>query len=227
MTRAATLALAVLLLAPSAGAKDTTSLPVETRAAQEGALQQLRDGNVRYVEGKQAAPDRGDARRKELTKGQHPRAAILSCSDSRVPPEYVFDQQLGEVFVVRTAGNVADEVALGSIEYAVEHLGVPVVVVLGHRSCGAVKATVEAHARHETVHGNIGAVVKLVEPAVVQAEQAKAADLMNASIDLNASMEAKALVSRSPVIADMVKEGRVRIVTAIYALESGKVTFAD
>ncbi len=235
MRRIATLAAALLLsacatvhteTAPAAPAAHGAG-PADAAGAQAAAVQSLVEGNGRFVAGKQAPSNLGEARRKELTKGQHPRAAILSCSDSRVPPEYVFDQQLGDVFVVRTAGNVADAVALGSLEYAVEHLDVPVIVVLGHRSCGAVKATVEAHEQHAHLHGNLGEVLKLVEPAVVQAERAKAGDLLNASIDANAALEAKALVERSPVIAEWVKAGKVRIVTAIYDLESGKVVFAN
>jgi carbonic anhydrase len=235
MRRIATLATALLLAAcatvhtetaPAAAASHGAG-PADPHAAQQAAIQGLVDGNARFVAGKQAPSNLGEVRRKELTKGQHPQAAILSCSDSRVPPEYVFDQQLGDVFVVRTAGNVADAVALGSLEYAVEHLDVPVIVVLGHRSCGAVKATLEAHEKHAHVHGNIGEVVKLVEPAVLEAEKAKAPDLLNASIDANAALEAKALVERSPVIAELVKAGKVRIATAIYDLESGKVVFAN
>lgn len=218
---------AVLLLVPAVHAREAAPSSAQVRVAQQEALQSLADGNARFVDGKPAPRALGAERRQELAKGQNPRAVVLSCSDSRVPPEHVFDQQLGEVFVVRTAGNVADKVALGSIEYAVEHLGTPVIVVLGHRSCGAVKATVEAHKTHAHVHGNIGEIVKLVEPAVAQAEKAKAPDLLNASIDANASIEAKALVKKSPVIAELVKDGRVKIVTAIYDLETGKVSFAN
>ena len=178
--------------------------------------------------GGQPAPrDLGAARRQELAKGQHPRAVVLSCSDSRVPPEHVLDQQLGEVFVVRTAGNVADGVALGSVEYAVEHLGTPLIVVLGHRSCGAVKAAVEVRKTHGHAHGHVAEVLKLVMPAVAQAEREKAPDLVNAAIEANVALEAKALVRRSPLIAERVKAGKVSIVTAIYDLESGKVEFCD
>jgi carbonic anhydrase len=234
MQRHAALAAALLLAscstvsgtaAPAAAGHGATA--ADPVAAQRAALQGLKDGNARFVDGKQAPSNLGEARRQELTKGQHPSAAILSCSDSRVPPEYVFDQQLGDVFVVRTAGNVADAVALGSLEYAVEHLGIPVIVVLGHRSCGAVMATLEAHEKHAHFHGNVGEVVKLIEPAVLEAEKAKAPDLLNASIDLNTLLEAKALVVRSPVIAELVKAGKVRIVTAIYDLGTGRVAFAN
>jgi carbonic anhydrase len=200
---------------------------VDAQTAQQEALQGLVDGNGRFVDGAQAPHALGAERRRELAKGQHPRTIVLSCSDSRVPPEHVFDQQLGEVFVVRTAGNVTDGVALGSIEYGVEHLGIPVIVVLGHRSCGAVKAAIEAHRARAHPHGNVGDVVKLVMPAVLEAERNKAPDLLNASIENNVAREARSLVKRSPIIAERVKSGKLRIIRAIYDLETGKVEFAN
>ena len=221
------LSLALAAFTPRAVATEAPPAVTDARTAQQTALQGLVDGNARFVDGKQAPHVLGAERRRELARGQHPQAVVLSCSDSRVPPEYVFDQQLGQVFVVRTAGNVADGVALGSIEYAVEHLGIPIIVVLGHRSCGAVTAAVEAHRRHAHPHGNIAEVLKLVMPAVVQAERAGAPDLLDASIDANVTLEAKALVRRSPLIAGRVKAGKVRIITAVYDLESGKVEFRN
>jgi carbonic anhydrase len=215
------------ILAPRTVASEEAPSTSGAQAAQQATLQGLADGNVRFVEGKQAPHVFGAERRRELAKGQHPRAIVLSCSDSRVPPEYVFDQQLGEVFVVRTAGNVADGVALGSIEYAVEHLDIPVIVVLGHRSCGAVRAAREARQKHFHARGNLAEVLQLVMPAVAQAEMSGAPDILNASIDANVTLEAKALVKRSRVIAERVKSGKVKIVTAVYDLESGKVEFRN
>jgi carbonic anhydrase len=225
MSRA--LLLAFLLVASPAAANDAAPTGEQARAAQQAALQALSAGNARFVEGKQAPHDLGEERRHALAKGQHPHAAILSCSDSRVPPEHVLDQQLGEIFVVRTAGNVADGVALGSLEYAVEHLGVPVVVVLGHQSCGAVTAAVAAHGKPLHDHGHIDDVLKLVDPAVARARKAGAKDLVDASIRANVDIEAERLVGRSPVIAERVRSGRLKVVKAIYDLETGKVAFAD
>jgi len=228
MLRLIALLVVVLLVAPRALADDSGSAaPVATDspAVQQRILQELVDGNARFVEERQAPHDLGPSRRHELAKGQHPRAAVLSCSDSRVPPELVFDQQLGEVFVVRTAGNVADGLALGSIEYAVGHLDIPVIVVLGHRSCGAVKATLEVHEKHLHPHGNVNEIVKLVMPAVLKAEKAGAPDLLDAAIDANVDLAAKALLKRSRLLAERVKAGKLKIVTAIYDLESGKVEF--
>jgi carbonic anhydrase len=228
MARLVALVVALLLVAPRSLADDGTHaapLAPDSRAVQRAVLQGLVDGNTRFVEERQAPHDLGAARRHELAKGQHPRAVILSCSDSRVPPEHVFDQQLGEVFVVRTAGNVADGVALGSIDYAVEHLDIPVIVVLGHRSCGAVTAALEAREKGLHPHGNVVEVLKLVMPAVNQAARANAPDLLNASIEANVALEAKRLLRRSPILAERVKAGKLQIVTAIYDLESGKVEF--
>jgi len=218
---------ALALLAPRALATDAQPAMVDAQAAQQAALRGLVDGNGRFVDGKQVPQDFGAERRRELANGQHPRAIVLSCSDSRVPPEFVFDQQLGEMFVVRTAGNVADGVALGSIEYGVEHLGIPIIVVLGHRSCGAVKAAIEVHQTHAHPHGNVAEVLKLVMPAVLEAERNKAPDLLNASIENNVAREARLLVKRSPIIAERVKAGKVKIVRAVYDLETGKVEFAN
>jgi carbonic anhydrase len=220
--------LVALALLPSVPlASEAQPAGADAQVAQQAALQGLVDGNGRFVDGKQAPHILGAERRRELAKGQHPQAIVLACSDSRVPPEYVFDQQLGQVFVVRTAGNVADGVALGSIEYAVEHLGIPLIVVLGHRSCGAVTAALEAHRTHVHPHGNVAAVLKLVMPAVLQAERAKAPDLLNASIDANVALEARALVKRSPILAERVKSGKLKIIRAVYDLETGKVDFSN
>ncbi len=133
------------------------------------ALGKLMDGNKRYVENKLTNGLRSDpATRASLARSQRPYAVILTCSDSRVPPEIIFDKGLGEVFVVRVAGNVPDPVVLGSIEYAAEHLGTPLVMVLGHERCGAVKAAVDAKGR-STGSANIDAIVKIIAPSIKSA----------------------------------------------------------
>ena len=185
------------------------------------ALKMLLDGNVRFVQGKQESKKLGDDRRKELAKGQNPIAIILSCSDSRVPPEHIFNQGLGDIFVVRVAGNVADPIELGSIEYGAEHLNVPLVVVLGHKFCGAVKATV-AGGKPE---GNIEAIVKKINPAVdIARKKAKDKDaLLDAAIDENAKLTAKTLIEKSDILKHLVHEGKLKIVVGVYDLASGKV----
>jgi carbonic anhydrase len=199
------------------------------------ALKKLMDGNARVVESKMTAGALCDiTARGKLAKGQKPYAIVLSCSDSRVPPELIFDQGLGEIFVVRDAGNVTDQIVLGSIEYAAEHIGSPLIVVLGHERCGAVTATVDAKGKGE---GNVGAIVKAIAPALkkVKAECKKhkecdrkdKAKLIECVVDMNARMVAANLVKQSKVIAELVKEGKVRIVAAKYDLDDGKVTLFE
>src|SRR5439155_16101250 len=130
----------------------------ETRPSPAAAWQKLKEGNARFVSDRLAARQIGEERRARLAKGQQPFAVVLSCADSRVVPELLFDQGLGDVFVVRVAGNIADKAMLGSIEYAVEHLHVPLVVVLGHESCGAVQAALDG----KPLPGNLGWLVKQV-----------------------------------------------------------------
>lgn len=188
-------------------------------------LKMLQAGNARFVSGKVRHPHASAQRRAELTKGQHPKAAILGCADSRVPPELIFDEGLGDLFVVRVAGNVADPVDVGSIEYAVEHLGVGLVVVLGHHSCGAVKATADAGGKAD---GNIGAIVSEIAPAVEQARAAPAKEgLVDDAVHVNARRTAGALVERSAILKAAVEEKKVRIVAAVYDLATGKVEWGE
>jgi carbonic anhydrase len=195
------------------------------------ALSRLLAGNKRYVESKMnACEETTAAAREKLAKGQQPYAIILSCSDSRVPPEIIFDKSLGEIFVVRVAGNVPDPVVLGSIEYAAEHLGSPLVMVLGHERCGAVKATVDANGKAE---GNIGAIVKAIAPALKKAKMDKKCDLKDKEnlvecvVDANAQMVAQNLTKQSRIIRELVHEGKLKIVAAKYDLDDGKVTVFD
>ncbi len=189
------------------------------------ALAKLVDGNTRFVEGKQAQKDIDNKRRAELTKGQQPFAVILSCSDSRVPPEHIFDQGLGDIFVVRVAGNVADSIELGSVEYAVEHLGSRLILVLGHQMCGAVKATV-AGGKPE---GNIGSIVKKIEPAVKKAKtQVKDKDkVLDAAILENTKNMAAALTQKSAIIKHLAQEKGVKIAAGVYNMTTGKVELVE
>lgn len=208
------------------------AVPFQVFASGEGAgitpdeaLKKLMDGNARFMKDDKEYINWGDVRRKELTKGQNPFAVILSCSDSRVPPEHVFDQELGDIFVVRVAGNVADPIELGSVEYAAEHLNVPLVMVMGHRSCGAVKATV-AGGKPE---GNIAAIVKKITPAVNSAKK-RAKDkeaVLDAAIEDNAKLTAKTLTEKSEILKHLVESGKVKIVSAVYDLYTGKVDILD
>jgi carbonic anhydrase len=163
-----------------------------------------------------------------LARGQRPPAIVLSCSDSRVPPEIVFDQSLGEIFVVRVAGNVPDPVVVGSIEYAAEHLGSSLVLVLGHERCGAVTAAVNVKGK---AFGNIGSIVNAIAPAVAQARKEAVgkdkAELVDVAIADNVKNVVANLTRQSPSLAKLVKEGGVKIVGARYDLDDGKVTLVE
>lgn len=215
---AATLATAGLARAEAPEAKD------HGRRATE-ALAQLKAGNARFVAGKPAHPHQSAKRVKELAAGQKPEAVVLGCADSRVPPEVLFDMGLGDLFVVRVAGNVAEPATTGSIEYATEHLHVPLVVVLGHHKCGAVKATAEATGH---VEGNIGAIVEELKPAVVAARIRPGSEgLVDDAVHHNARQVAEQLVYESPVIKHLVEKGEVRIVSAVYDLDTGKIEWEE
>lgn len=215
---------AVGLLAVSASAAFAASTAPGIGA--DEALKALMDGNKRYVDGQMTGAKRADApSREKLATSQKPYAVILSCSDSRVPPELVFDEGLGEIFVIRVAGNVPDPIVLGSIEYAVEHLGSPLIMVLGHERCGAVTAAVDATGEPE---GNLGAIVKEIAPAVEQARKectgTQKAALVECAVERNVKLVAANLTKESTVLNEMVKEGKIRIVAAKYDLDDGKVS---
>jgi len=193
------------------------------------ALQRLMDGNRHYVDGQMGACRESDmAKREALATGQKPYAIILSCSDSRVPPEIIFDKSMGELFVVRVAGNIPDPVVLGSIEYAAEHIGTPLIMVLGHERCGAVTATVDSKGKG---HGNIGAIVKTIAPAAQKAMKVakgkSKAEIVEAATDANVQMVAASLTKQSPVLKKLATEGKIKIVTAKYDLDDGKVTLYE
>jgi carbonic anhydrase len=192
----------------------------EVRPTPAAAWQRLKEGNDRFAAGRQAVKDISSKRRAELAQGQHPFAVVLSCADSRVVPEVLFDQGLGDLFVLRLGGNIAEQAVLGSIEYAVDHLHAPLVVVLGHESCGAVGAAVEG----KTFPGKLGWLVKQVYtgnnlPADKQAALA-------AGIRANA-LHAAGLIRQSPELKELVAGKRVQIVAGVYSLTTGKVTWLE
>lgn len=193
--------------------------------AGEDSLNKLMDGNKRFVSGDLAKKDIGDGRRQELTKGQHPFATVLTCADSRVAPELIFDQGLGDIFIIRVAGNVVEPTTLGSIEYGVEHLHTPLLVLLGHESCGAVKATLEAKGKPE---GNIGAILKKIMPAVQTAKKANKEpfETLNIAVQENVRNTYKDIM-KSKVVRELVHEGKLKIIGAEYYLGTGKVEVVD
>ena len=195
------------------------AIPVDA----EEAVKRLLEGNRRYVAGGNSANHRTAKRRSEVSKGQHPFAIVVGCSDSRVPPEILFDQGLGDLFVVRSAGNVIDDIAIGSIEYAVEHLGVQLIVVLGHERCGAVDATLKGG----EVGGKLKSVVEAIKPAVEKAkakgQTSHGCDLLCSSVKSNARMVAEKIRKSSPVLTESIENGMLRVAGAYYELESGVV----
>lgn len=191
----------------------------------EQSLQKLMDGNARFVSGNVTHPDQSAERRAEVVSAQHPFAVVVGCSDSRVPPEIVFDQGIGDLFVVRTAGEAMDNATLGSIEYAVEHLNVSLVVVLGHDSCGAVKAAVQGG----EAPGHLGYLVEAIMPTVDEArnETATQDQLLNVSIDNNIKNIVEELNTSEPILSEYVKEDKLNVVGARYHLDSGKVDLVE
>ena len=170
--------------------------------------------------GKSKFPNTDAKRRTEISKGQHPFAIIVGCSDSRVPPEVLFDRGLGDIFIIRTAGNVVDDVAIGSIEYAAEHLGVQLCVVLGHSKCGAVDATMKGG----EMPGHIGSIASKIKPAVDKAKGKPGHAWLNC-VNANVDKIVEDLKSSKPIIHELIGHGRLRVVGATYDIESGAVSF--
>ncbi len=186
----------------------------------EAALKELQQGNAHHVQHQYTHPHQTGSRRNELAGGQHPHAVILSCADSRVPPEIVFDQGLGDLFTVRVAGNIAADAEIASIEYAVEHLHTPLVVVMGHQSCGAVGAAIEGG----EAPGHLPALVHAIQPAVEKARKLPG-NLSDNAVRLNVEAVVEQLRRSQPILAHAVAAGRLRIVGAVYSLDRGTVTW--
>jgi carbonic anhydrase len=186
------------------------------------ALQKLMNANKLYVAGKSRHPHQTLERRVEVAKGQNPFAVILGCSDSRVPPEILFDQGLGDLFIIRVAGNVVDNAVQGSIEYAVEELGAPLIMVLGHEKCGAVKAAVDVVEKGGQLPGKIETIVNTIKPAVERVK-GKPGNLLENAINANVLMVVDKLKASEPVIAKFVEESKLKVVGAHYELNSGAV----
>jgi carbonic anhydrase len=192
----------------------------------EAAMERLMAGNVRYAAGHSLHPNVDMNRRAAAATSQSPFACILACADSRVPPEILFDQGLGDLFVNRVAGNVVDDAVLASIEYSVIHLGCTLVMVLGHERCGAVKATIDAlegRGREEDRDTKIGALAALITPAV-RAVPGWATDRVDAAVSLNATHVAAEIFANSRTLRARVLAGRLKIVAARYDLDDGIVT---
>ncbi len=184
----------------------------------EEALQKLLEGNKRFAERHMSHPDQTIERQIKILQGQHPFAAILGCSDSRIPPEIIFDQGLGDLFIIRVAGNILDDIIIGSIEYAVEHLDVNLVMVMGHSNCGAIRATISG----SEVSLNTGYIVKSLLPVVEKARELQG-DIYENTTKLNIMETVEKLKTTPPVLDKVVEKGQVKIVGAYYNLETGLV----
>ena len=211
---------AAVALLPFSLVLDGAGSKGEGKVTAESALAELKAGNGRHVAHRHQHPHETAERQRELVSGQHPHAEILSCSDSRVPPELVFDQGLGDLFVVRVAGNVAADTELASLEYGAEHLHVPLLVVLGHRKCGAVTAAVEGG----RAEGHLGALMGLLRPAVEQT-RGLAGDPVENVVKANVETVVRQLRASTPVLAKLVSKGKLKVVGAVYALDTGEVVW--
>lgn len=193
-----------------------------TRAEGNAPLDKLVQGNERFASGAPTHFHETLERRGEIAKGQHPFAVVVGCSDSRVPPELVFDQGLGDLFVVRTAGEVLGDGALGSIEYAVEHLGCELVVVLGHERCGAVGAVVQGG----ELPGHLSSFTPAILPVIAEAKK-KGGDVLDNAVRAHAQRVVRQLAECEPILSEYVHLGKLQIVGARYDLDTGVVEFFE
>jgi carbonic anhydrase len=217
LTAAASLGVSMAPALAADGAKSTLT--------PDQALAALKDGNTRYVTNVQSCVADLAKKRGDVSKGQAPWATIVSCADSRVPPELLFGGVgLGELFVVRNAGNLVDTAAMGTIEYGAAVLGAPLIVVLGHQRCGAVAAACDVVTKNATYPGAIGAMIEPIVPAALSVRD-KGGDFVDLSVRENARRTASRLTGAGPIISDLVKAGKVKVVAAYYALDTGKVEF--
>lgn len=199
-----------------------TFVPAGGSVLADKALKRLQAGNAHFVSDSSTRTNKHALRRAEVAEKQKPFAIVVSCSDSRVGPEVVFDQGLGDLFVVRTAGHVVDDVGLASIEYAVEHLGPSLIVVLGHERCGAVAATVAGG----EAHGHLPAIVKAIKPAVARTK-GQPGDTVDNAVREHVREVTAHLAKAGPVLAERVKAGSLKVTGARYDLDTGRVQFIE
>ena len=218
------------LLALALWSEMTVCVRAADNITPDEALGRLMEGNSRFASGKPRHPDESLERRVAEAKTQHPFAIVIGCSDSRVPPELVFDQGLGDLFVVRTAGNRLDDLVLASVEYGVEHLGCSLVVVLGHKNCGAVASAIEAdaelaagHAHEASPPDHLPQLMGILHDAVSQAKGQPGDAVENAVLE-NIRIVTADLPKQSPVLAQRVEAGTLKVIGLRYDLDSGLVT---
>jgi carbonic anhydrase len=213
---------------PTVSAQETES----PRAEPGTVLADLLEGNKRFVEGKAAHPHADQARIAELAKGQHPRAVVLACADSRVAPEIVFDQGLGDIFTIRVAGNTLDATIVGSVEYAVEHLGSSLVLVMGHARCGAVRTTLDVYGKPDALVAlgpNLEALVERIAPIVPALPAGLEGEArIEAAVEANAAFVAHQLEAQSEIVHHAVESKKATVIAGVYDLaHGGKVTILE
>lgn len=210
----------LLLLGGCASSHHTAAAPTP-----DEALERLMDGNDRFVSGRAKHPNQSADRREAVADGQAPFAAILACADSRVGPEIAFDQGVGDIFVVRLAGNIADPAAVASMEFATSALHAPLIVVMGHSECGAVKATIDTVATGNTLPGHLPTLTDAIRPAVAALPPG------TVTLDSATAANVRAVVAQlrrsHPILAEMVAQGKVKIVGGVYNIESGRFQLVD
>ncbi|MEG5036258.1 carbonic anhydrase [Microcoleus sp. AT3-D2] len=211
------------ILAAGAGADLAAPEPAiaQNDSTPDAALQKLMDGNKRFVDKKRQSPNQDFGRLTEVAKTQKPFAAILGCADSRFPSEFVFDQGFGDLFVCRVAGNVATPEEIGSLEFGTLVLGAKVLMVVGHERCGAVDATIKG----SQVPGQIGSLLDAIKPAVDSSKD-QAGDRLENAVKANVILQAKRL-KESPVISQLIQEGKLKVVGGYYDLDTGAVSMVS
>lgn len=211
-----------IILAVATVAQASSSEPV---MAPDDAMTLLKEGNARYAAGQSTHPRQAQDRRTETSKGQHPFATIIGCSDSREPVEILFDQGLGDLFVIRVAGNVAGPDEIATVEYGVGHLGTPIVLVLGHTSCGAVTAVVQ----NAKTHGHLPFLLNQIKPAVAKAKvwnpTTRGDEFVLKAIKANVWLTMENLIRKSHEVSERVKKGQLLLVGGIYDITTGAITW--
>lgn len=214
-----------LAIVATVGGTSVAASGVATSLTADQALVKLKEGNKRYVSSPQVCVADLAKARANVTQHQAPWATILSCADSRLPPELIFGgQNVGELFIARNAGNIADTATLGTIEYGAAALGVPLIVVLGHESCGAVAAACGVVEKNTAYPGSIGTMLEPIIPAALAAK-GKPGDFIDNAVRENAIRTAAKIISASNIVADLVAKGKVKVVAARYDLDDGSVEF--
>ena len=192
------------------------------RLTADQALARLLEGNERFVAHRELYPDRGPEVRIQLAQAQHPFAVILGCADSRVPPEVLFDEGLGDLFVIRNAGNIVDVTCLASIEYGIDHLGASLVLVLGHERCGVITAAVGATRDGQEIRGHLWSLIDAVRPALDRAGDGDG-DVIDRAVRAHVKIQVERLRGADPIVSRAVETGGVQVVGARYDIDRGQV----